>query len=392
MNNMADEDNNNNNNSDNSDNNNKKVNSNVNCNNSPNCNQSRANASCDAKKIAKNLSNKPSGSAAAGETSKSERCVLCLDEKRSPVRITCGHSFCNECLEVYLSYQKYAWANRCPICRGSLKEQRRSVKRKHSETDQTTDAVTMSGNAGASSSQYRPTRRRLHATSATVAAATAAVATATATALSESTVEVSEEQIYLLEEFMAIAAETDVFGIANSMGFGNPASATTPTNSASTVSASEAAGEDDEVDLQAAEFGEEVEQGISYSQDGFESNIDDEEGLEEEDDDEAVFDENVDVEEDEDFEDEEYEDDGDDDVNGDELNDLYFFDEYDDENYDDHENDDYDTVDEGDADSIAGSDAYDQLADNNLPTAEYYDVEQNGEDDVLLVDEVIIVD
>uniref|UniRef100_A0A034WC27 Nuclear factor 7, brain n=1 Tax=Bactrocera dorsalis TaxID=27457 RepID=A0A034WC27_BACDO len=387
MNNMADENNNNNN---NSDSNNKKVNSNVNCNNSPNCHKSRTNASCDAKKLAKNLSNKPSGSAAAGETSKSERCVLCLDEKRSPVRITCGHSFCNECLEVYLSYQKYAWANRCPICRGSLKDQRRSVKRKHSETDHTTDAATMSGNAGTSSSQYRPTRRRLHATSATVAAATAAVATATATALSESTVEASAEQIYLLEEFMAIAAETDVFGIANSMGFGNTASATTPTNSASTVSASEAAGEDDEVDLQAAEFGEEVEQGISYSQDDFASDIGDEEGLEEEDDDEEVFGEDIDVEEDEEFEDEE--DDGDDDVNDDESNDLYFFDEYDDENYDDHENDGFDTVDEGDADSIAGSDAYNQLADNNLPTAEYFDVDQNGDDDVLLVDEVIIVD
>ncbi|XP_039956924.1 acidic repeat-containing protein [Bactrocera tryoni] len=391
MNNMADEDNNNNN---NSDSNNKKVNSNVNCNNSPNCSKSRANASCDAKKIAKNLSNKPSGSAAAGETSKSERCVLCLDEKRSPVRITCGHSFCNECLEVYLSYQKYAWANRCPICRGSLKEQRRSVKRKHSETDHPTDAATMSGNAGASSSQYRPTRRRLHATSATVAAATAAVATATATALSESTVEASAEQIYLLEEFMAIAAETDVFGIANSMGFGNPASATTPTNSASTVSASEAAGEDDDIDLQAAEFEEEVEQGISYSQDDFASDIGDEEGLEEEDNDEEVFGEDIDVEEDEEFEDEEDDgdDDGDDDVNDDESNDLHFFDEYDDENHDDHENYDFDTLDEGDADSIAGSDAYDQLADNNLPTAEYYDVDQNGEDDVLLVDEVIIVD
>uniref|UniRef100_A0A0A1WH40 Helicase-like transcription factor n=1 Tax=Zeugodacus cucurbitae TaxID=28588 RepID=A0A0A1WH40_ZEUCU len=127
MNNMADEDNNNN----NSDsNNNKKVNSNINCNNSPNCSKSRGNAGSDAKtKLTKQLANKPSGSGAAGESSKTERCVLCLDEKRSPVRITCGHSFCNECLEVYLSYQKYAWANRCPICRGSLKEKRRSYER-----------------------------------------------------------------------------------------------------------------------------------------------------------------------------------------------------------------------------------------------------------------------
>nr|XP_014101370.2 uncharacterized protein DDB_G0275275-like [Bactrocera oleae] len=391
MNNMADEDNNNN----NSDSNNKKVNSNVNYNNSPNCNRSRANANCDAKKLAKNLTNKPSSSAVAGEASKSERCVLCLDEKRSPVRITCGHSFCNECLEVYLSYQKYAWANRCPICRGSLKEKRRSVKRKHSETDHTTASATMSINAGSSStSQYTPTRRRLNATSATVAAATAAVATATATALSESTVEASAEQIYLLEEFMAIAAETDVFGIANSMSFGNLASATTPTNSASTVSASEAAGEDDEGDLQTVEFEEEMERGFRYSQDDFASDIGDEEGLEEEDDgDEEVFGEDIDVEQDEEFEDEE--DDSDNDIDAgdhDEANDLYFFDEYDDENYNDHENDGYDTVDEDDGDNVAGSDAYDQLADNNLPTAEYYDVDQDGEDDVLLVDEVIIVD
>lgn len=119
---MADEDNNN-----NSDSNNKKVNSNINYNNSPNYNKGCGNASSDAKKLAKNLANKPSGSTTVGENCKSERCVLCLDEKRWPVRITCGHSFCNECLEVYLSYQKYAWANRCPICRGSLKEKRRSV-------------------------------------------------------------------------------------------------------------------------------------------------------------------------------------------------------------------------------------------------------------------------
>lgn len=59
--------------------------------------------------------------------SPSERCVLCLDQKRSPVRIQCGHSFCCGCLDVYKSYRKYPWANKCPICRDVLKEKKGTV-------------------------------------------------------------------------------------------------------------------------------------------------------------------------------------------------------------------------------------------------------------------------
>ncbi|XP_073829175.1 uncharacterized protein [Musca autumnalis] len=53
---------------------------------------------------------------------KIERCVLCLDKKRFPVTIECGHSFCFECLERYKSYKKQIWAKKCPICRSDLKE------------------------------------------------------------------------------------------------------------------------------------------------------------------------------------------------------------------------------------------------------------------------------
>ncbi|KAM7342299.1 uncharacterized protein ACRADG_009765 [Cochliomyia hominivorax] len=62
-----------------------------------------------------------------------DRCVLCLDQKRSPVRIQCGHSFCYGCLDVYKSYRKYPWANKCPICRDILKEKKTTKKRKYSE-------------------------------------------------------------------------------------------------------------------------------------------------------------------------------------------------------------------------------------------------------------------
>ncbi|XP_013113498.1 uncharacterized protein LOC106091507 [Stomoxys calcitrans] len=50
-----------------------------------------------------------------------ECCVICLGEKRSPVQVNCGHSFCHECLEAHKSAsQGKNWANKCPICRTEM--------------------------------------------------------------------------------------------------------------------------------------------------------------------------------------------------------------------------------------------------------------------------------
>lgn len=59
---------------------------------------------------------------------KIERCVLCLDKKRSPVTVDCGHSFCRKCLDQYKSYRKYTWAKKCPICRSEFKQKKRGVR------------------------------------------------------------------------------------------------------------------------------------------------------------------------------------------------------------------------------------------------------------------------
>ncbi|XP_037813541.1 RNA polymerase II subunit 5-mediating protein homolog [Lucilia sericata] len=101
-------------------------------------------------------------------TASAERCVLCLDQKRSPVRIHCGHSFCYGCLDVYKSYKKYPWANKCPICRDALKE-KKTTKRKYSEITATQD------------------------TNSTLTA----------------TQSIPPEQICILEEFMALASDYD---------------------------------------------------------------------------------------------------------------------------------------------------------------------------------------
>ncbi|XP_075168005.1 uncharacterized protein LOC142240192 [Haematobia irritans] len=50
-------------------------------------------------------------------------CVVCLEPKRSPVKVNCGHSFCGKCLDQYKSYDKHKWAKKCPICRRDLKSQ-----------------------------------------------------------------------------------------------------------------------------------------------------------------------------------------------------------------------------------------------------------------------------
>ncbi|XP_075144675.1 RING finger protein 141-like [Haematobia irritans] len=57
----------------------------------------------------------------------SERCVLCLEDKRSPIIINCGHSFCAECLDLHKSYRKYKWSNQCPMCRTAIKANKRST-------------------------------------------------------------------------------------------------------------------------------------------------------------------------------------------------------------------------------------------------------------------------
>ncbi|KAH8382399.1 hypothetical protein KR009_003315 [Drosophila setifemur] len=41
-------------------------------------------------------------------------CIFCLDEKRFPRRISCGHSFCADCFDRYLQLG-CDW--RCPLCR-----------------------------------------------------------------------------------------------------------------------------------------------------------------------------------------------------------------------------------------------------------------------------------
>ncbi|XP_017478944.1 PREDICTED: ankyrin repeat and KH domain-containing protein mask-like [Rhagoletis zephyria] len=367
----------------NNNNSNNNHNNNINSSSSPNYSQI-SDANSDSKKLAKlkatNLCVIDNKTLSGGN--KSERCVLCLDEKRYPVRIPCGHSFCKDCLDVYKSYQKYAWANRCPICRGSMKEKRRLVKRKHSET---TDGATATTSATvissiSSSSELGPTRMRLNPSSATIAAATAAAATVTATALSEAAAEATVEQIHFLEEYMAMAVELDVFGTNTGTTFGNAVSISTPTNSASTVSASEAAGEDEEAEeLHAADLEANWEQNVGYEQEEFG------EGDVEEEDEEALGDD-VDVEEDEESDGE----DDDEEDGDDEDDDLYFFNGYDDENYednDDHDHYDYDTVDEDEM-----GDDMDDYGEWQDAFDEFYDDNVEGGDDVLFVDEVIIVD
>ncbi|XP_075167121.1 uncharacterized protein LOC142239235 [Haematobia irritans] len=54
---------------------------------------------------------------------KDERCVLCLEEKEFPVLISCGHSFCSKCFEIFKSYDQYKWAKKCPICREDLMDE-----------------------------------------------------------------------------------------------------------------------------------------------------------------------------------------------------------------------------------------------------------------------------
>ncbi|CAD7014525.1 unnamed protein product [Ceratitis capitata] len=346
---------------------------NINCSNSPNHNRYRGSLSSDAKNIIKSSATEPSSSSgftvnAAGNANRAERCVLCLDEKRSPVRITCGHSFCNECLDVYKSYQKYAWATRCPICRGSLKEKRRSVKRKRSEdnnaiTTTTTRIRTSTGRNGGTSHMRMSAVATPVETATETTAAAAADANAVTTVPSETTADVPAEQIYLLEEFMAIASETDVFGLSSDMTFANAGSVSTPTNSVSTVSASEAEQEDMEV--------EEIEGTVGvdarFAETDFASDlegeeIEDEVGLE------GYEEENDDID--------------------DETDDVYYFNEFDNEHYDDPGNNDYDTVDEEDF----GDDDDDEESNEQSQNDDYCAEEQESESEVVVVDEVIIID
>ncbi|KAL7737427.1 hypothetical protein ACLKA6_013028 [Drosophila palustris] len=48
-----------------------------------------------------------------------EICAFCLDIKRDPVQLDCGHSYCRSCLELYCLARSWQ-ANRCPLCRCNL--------------------------------------------------------------------------------------------------------------------------------------------------------------------------------------------------------------------------------------------------------------------------------
>uniref|UniRef100_A0A1I8PEJ3 RING-type domain-containing protein n=1 Tax=Stomoxys calcitrans TaxID=35570 RepID=A0A1I8PEJ3_STOCA len=54
-------------------------------------------------------------------------CVLCLEDKKSPVALECGHSFCKECLNELKTYRHQRWAKKCPLCRSALTERKRSL-------------------------------------------------------------------------------------------------------------------------------------------------------------------------------------------------------------------------------------------------------------------------
>ena len=49
-------------------------------------------------------------------------CGICLEESKSPLKLPCGHSFCDGCLEEWRSRYgvKEEMRTKCPICRARI--------------------------------------------------------------------------------------------------------------------------------------------------------------------------------------------------------------------------------------------------------------------------------
>ena len=64
-----------------------------------------------------------------GETDNEEICSICLDVYVNPVQLSCGHSFCEVCLDGWHQNSKYDvhQPRNCPVCRHKTKPSREII-------------------------------------------------------------------------------------------------------------------------------------------------------------------------------------------------------------------------------------------------------------------------
>lgn len=58
---------------------------------------------------------------------KENYCAICMNDVNCPKNLRCGHTFCNECIELLITYSDRN--AKCPLCRKLIQKKPRVINR-----------------------------------------------------------------------------------------------------------------------------------------------------------------------------------------------------------------------------------------------------------------------